>query len=195
MREDEPILNVVGDRVALGPLRRDLLVLYSRWANDFQVNSTVTPELRPLTLESEEKWYDRAVANEHLARFTIYVCDAWRPIGITSLYDVNHQNGTATFGILIGERDCWGQGYGTEATRLMLDYGFTVLGLNNVMLSVRSWNERGIRAYERAGFKLIGRRRQSVRFGRRAHDEVLMDCIASEFTSPLLQQQLLPDAT
>ena len=95
--------------------------------------------------------------------------------------------------ILIGERDCWGHGYGTEATQLVLDYGFTVLGLHNIMLSVRDWNTRGIRAYERAGFKRIGSRRASVRFGGRAYDEVLMDCVASEFKSPHLARLLAPE--
>jgi RimJ/RimL family protein N-acetyltransferase len=193
MRDDEPILNIVGDRVALGPLRHDLLVLYSRWANDFVVNSTVTPLLRPLSLESEEKWYERAVSNEQMARFTIYERNDLRPIGITSLYDINHQNRTATFGILIGERECWGHGYGTEATQLVLDYGFTVLGLHNITLSVRDWNGRGIRAYERAGFKRIGIRRESIRFAGRAYDEVLMDCIATEFKSPYLAKLLAPE--
>jgi RimJ/RimL family protein N-acetyltransferase len=193
MHDDQPILNIVGERVSLGPMRRDLLTLYSRWANDFQVNSTVTPQLRPLTMESEEKWYDRAVTNEQLARFTIYVRDGLRPIGITSLYDINHQNRTATFGILIGERDCWGSGYGTEATQLILDYAFTVLGLHNVMLSVRDYNARGIRAYERAGFKRVGVRREAVRFAGRAFDEVLMDCVATEFKSPHLARLLAPE--
>jgi diamine N-acetyltransferase len=188
----EPILNMVGERVAIGPLRQDLLPLYSRWANDFEVMATVTPTIRPLSLESEQAWYERAVSDEQLARFTIYVREGLRPIGTTSLYGIHHGNRTATFGMLIGERECWGHGYGTEATRLMLDYGFTGLGLHNIMLSVRSWNVRGIRAYTRAGFKEIGRRREAIRLGGRAYDEVLMDCLASEFESPVLASLLLP---
>lgn len=190
--EPAPILNLLGEQVALGPLQRDLLPLYSRWANDFEVNITVTSMLRPLALESEQAWYDRAIADEHLARFTIYARDGLRPIGITSLYTIDHRNRTATFSILIGERECWGRGYGTETARLMLDYGFTVVGLHNIMLSVRSWNERGIRAYIRAGFKEIGRRREAIRIAGRAYDEVLMDCLASDFQSSILTR-LLPE--
>jgi RimJ/RimL family protein N-acetyltransferase len=191
--EPEPILNVVGERVALGPMRRDLLQLYSRWANDFKVMGTVTPTLRPLPLESEQAWYDRAVDDEQLARFTIYVREKLRPVGTTSLFGIHHGNRTATFGILIGEQECWNRGYGTEATRLMLDYGFTALGLHNIMLCVRSWNVGGIRAYERAGFKEIGRRREAIRVGGRAYDEVFMDCLACEFQSPVLGGLLLPE--
>jgi RimJ/RimL family protein N-acetyltransferase len=75
----------------------------------------------------------------------------------------------------------------------MLDYAFTILGLHNVMLTVDSYNERGIRAYTRAGFKVIGRRRESHRLGDRPFDVILMDCLASEFESPLLAN-LLPKA-
>jgi RimJ/RimL family protein N-acetyltransferase len=120
--------------------------------------------------------------------------EGFRPIGIASLYAIHQGNRTATFGILIGEQDCWGRGYGTEATRLMLDYGFNVLGLNNIMLSVRSWNERGIRAYLRAGFKEIGHRREAIRVGSHAYDEVLMDCVASEFHKSVLTP-LMPEET
>lgn len=193
MPEDcRPILNVVGERVALGPMRRDLLPLYSRWRNDFEVMRSAYPTLRPLALESDQAWYERAIANEQLARFTIYAREGLRPIGIVSLYEIHHANRTAAFGIVIGERDCWDHGYGTEATRLALDYGFNVLGLHNIMLSVRGWNVRGIRAYLRAGFKEIGRRRESIRVGSRAYDEVLMDCLASEFEGSIFSP-ILPD--
>jgi RimJ/RimL family protein N-acetyltransferase len=61
------------------------------------------------------------------------------------------------------------------------------------MLGVRSWNVRGIRAYKRAGFKEIGRRRQAIRLGGRVYDEVLMDCLASEFSDSPHFRQLLPE--
>ncbi|HZQ35151.1 MAG TPA: GNAT family protein, partial [Dehalococcoidia bacterium] len=98
---------------------------------------------------------------------------------------------TAEFVIFIGQRDEWGKGYGTETTRLLLDYGFTALGLHNVMLKAFSYNERGIRAYLRAGFKEIGRRREAHWFAGKPYDVVYMDCLAGEFQSPVLRR-LLP---
>ena len=73
----------------------------------------------------------------------------------------------------------------------MLDYAFSALGLHNVMLRAFAFNERAIRAYVRAGFREIGRRRESHRLGNRVFDEVLMDCLATDFRSPVLQS-LLP---
>jgi RimJ/RimL family protein N-acetyltransferase len=92
------------------------------------------------------------------------------------------------FAIAIGEKECWGRGYGTEVTQLMLDYGFNVLGLHNIMLTVFSINRRGIRAYLRAGFREIGRRREAVERGGQLLDIVYMDCLATEFESPVLQR-------
>lgn len=185
-----PILNITGERVALGPIRRDLLPLYQRWIDDWEVTRTLSHPLRPVTLEAEESWYQGAAMDGRGAMFTIYERDTLRPIGNTGLEDINHQHRTAVFGILIGEKDCWGKGYGTETARLMLDYGFTALGLHNIMLQVFAYNERGIRAYRRAGYREIGRRRQAHILGSEAHDIILMDCLASEFESPILKRLL-----
>lgn len=185
----DPIINIRGDLVALGPIRRDLLPLYQRWINDWEVTRTLGQQLRPMTWEAEEAWYAAAAIGSDV-QFQIYERATMRPIGTSGLHDINHQHATATCGILIGEKDCWGKGYGTETARLLLDYGFTALGLHNIMLQVYAYNERGIRAYTRAGYKEVGRRRQSLRRAGQAHDIILMDCLATEFESPVLRQLL-----
>jgi diamine N-acetyltransferase len=190
----QPIFNIVGTSVALGPPRRDLLAVYLRWVNDFEVTRTLAIGMRPTSWEAEEAWYERVTTSVHDVFFTIYERASLRPIGGTGLHNLDYANRTAEFGILIGEKDCWGKGYGTEATSLMLDFGFTALGLHNIMLRVFSFNERGLRAYTRAGFRIIGRRRQARRFGTHAYDEIYMDSLATEFQSPVLHR-LLPPAS
>ncbi|HET7093865.1 MAG TPA: GNAT family protein [Thermomicrobiales bacterium] len=182
---EAPLINIVGERVALGPLRRDLLPLYARWINDFAVTRTMLFPPGPMTLDAETAWYDGAATGEARS-FTIYQRDGWRPIGTLDLRDIDHRNRTAEFGIMIGEGDARGKGFGTEATRLALDYAFTALGLNNVMLTVYEFNHAGRRAYEKAGFRLIGRRRQARRHLGRSWDVLFYDCLASEFDSPVL---------
>jgi RimJ/RimL family protein N-acetyltransferase len=186
---EPPILNITGEKVALGPARRDLVPLYQKWMNDFEVIRTLGARLRPMTREAEEAWFDQTSKNDLL--FTIYERATLRPIGNTGLDGIDHFHRTAEFGILIGERECWGKGYGTETTRLMLDYGFTTLGLHNVMLTAYSFNERGLRAYTRAGFREMGRRREAFRLGGQAYDVVYMDCLATEFESPALRPLIL----
>lgn len=185
---ERPIITIEGDRVALGPLRRDLIPLYQKWLNDPEVGRTLGASLRPLTVEDEQQWYEGTVGTKDAAHFQVYVRDGWRPIGVTQLGEIDHQHRTAEFGILIGEKDCWDQGYGTETTRLLLDYAFNVLGLHNVLLRVYDFNARGIRAYEKAGFKLIGHQRQARRLGGEPHNTIMMDAIATEFDSPVLRR-------
>lgn len=180
-------VNMRGEKVVLGPLQRELLPLLSRWANDFAVSALAGDSLRPVAWESIVAEFEQDVkADAHrVVIFTIYEATTMRPVGTTSLNRIDHTQGTAMYGITIGDKDAWGKGYGTETTVLMLDYAFNVLGLHNVMLEVYGFNERAVRAYTRAGFETVGRRREAHRMGQQRHDVILMDCTASTFHSPL----------
>src|SRR6266545_7703884 len=176
--EPEPLLLVRGKRVGLGALRRELIPAYHRWRSDAEVmrgqGSTDVS-----TIEAVQAWYDQATSpGGREVHFTVYDLTDLTPVGTTLLVRIDHRQGTAEFGILIGERR--GQGLGTEATRLTLDWGFTVLGLHNIMLGVAAWNQRAIWVYAKVGFRELGRRRGAgVTMGRR-YDAVFMDLLASE---------------
>jgi RimJ/RimL family protein N-acetyltransferase len=88
--DDQPILNVVGQKVALGPLRRDLLPLYQRWINDFEVTRTLLIGPRSITAEAEAAWFDQAASNAQEVTFTIYERASLRPIGNTGLHQIDH---------------------------------------------------------------------------------------------------------
>jgi diamine N-acetyltransferase len=177
----EPVLNLVGERVALGPIQKSLLPLFHRWINDFEVVQGLTTGLRPLSIEMEQVWYDAAIKKSDSVYFVIYERETKQPIGITDLHNIDHVHGTAEFGIIIGEKSCWGRGYGTEVTALILEYGFKILDLHNIWLRVFSFNERARRAYLSAGFKEIGRLREAVRYCGKRYDVILMESLASEF--------------
>lgn len=192
-----PIINIRGERVALGPLRRGLIPLYLRWTNDFTVMRTFGLPI-PRTPEHETfgggAYYERMLTSEGAVWFTIYEAATLRPIGHTDLFDIDWRNRTATFGIMIGEADCRGKGYGTETTRLMLDYAFTALSLHSVMLTVAEYNVAGRHAYERAGFREWGRRRECRMRAGRLYDLIYMECLSTDFTSPVLAAILTPES-
>jgi diamine N-acetyltransferase len=176
--DEQPGFVVEGERVALGPLRMDLVPAYQRWDNDLEA-LTANGRAVPFTLEAQRERIAGFNGKPDSCDFTVYDRSDQAPIGYSSLSHIDHRNGTADFGILLGERR--DQGLGTEASKLTLDWGFTVLGLHNIMLGVASWNERAIRVYTKLGFREVGRRRDAgVTMGRRC-DAVFMDLLASEF--------------
>lgn len=187
-----PTVNIVGDRLALGPLRRDLIPVYQRWSNDFAVTRTLRSS-GPTTIEQVAASFDQLGGDERSHNFTIYERDGWRPIGNVALVDIDWRARTAEFVLFIGESDCRGKGCGTEATRLMLDHAFTALGLHSVWLRVYAFNLAGQRAYEKVGFRVIGRRRECQLMGGKLWDVVYLDCLASEFASPWLHTVFAPD--
>lgn len=172
----DPILNMRGETVGLGPLRAELMDTYQRWLNDFDLLSMVDRRFRPLTADWIEAWYDRQSrgSGDSLV-FTIWDLATMTPIGNTALQDIDSRTRTAEFGIFIADPEFRGGGRGTEATELMLRFAFDNLALENVMLRVYEYNERALSVYQRVGFREIGRRRGAQRHRGRSWDIVLMD--------------------
>jgi RimJ/RimL family protein N-acetyltransferase len=88
---------------------------------------------------------------------------------------------SATFGILIGDPAYLDRGYGTEASTLLLDYAFAVLGYHKINLDVFEYNARAQAMYEKLGFVLEGRRRENHWSRGRFWDEILMGVTAEEW--------------
>ncbi len=196
MSDERPVVNIVGEKVALGPFTRDLLPAYHRWHNDFTMWRTEWPVgAQPMTMDQVTAWYEGWAKSpaERRIDFAVYKLDGWAPIGMTSLHDLDWRAHTAEFGITIGEPSERGKGYGTEAAGLTLDYAFTALALHNVALTALEFNLGGLRAYTKAGFREYGRRREAVVMNGRRWDIVYMDCLASEFESSVLAQVFKPD--
>jgi RimJ/RimL family protein N-acetyltransferase len=160
-------------------MRRDLIPLYCRWNNDFATTRTLARS-QPLTIEAMTAAYDAALDADDCVDFTIYERATNHPIGSAYLHDIDFRNRTAEFGIVIGEANARGKGYGTETARLMLMYAFTTLGLAHVMLRVYSFNYAGLRAYEKAGFRVVGTRRQSHLIGGRLWDVIFMEATSDK---------------
>lgn len=193
-QQEQPLINIVGVKVALGPFDRKLIPLFSRWDNDFEVSIFSGDPLVPKPKDVTEAEYDKYNKERHhdSVDFIIYDYALMKPIGMIGLRHIYPRSQSAEMGILIGEKDYWSKGFGTEAVRLILDYGFTVLGLHNIMLSTYGYNERSIQAYMHAGFRMVGLRREAHRWGTKRYDEVIMDCIATEFETPLKRILTLP---
>jgi RimJ/RimL family protein N-acetyltransferase len=191
-KADAPIINFQGDRVGLGPIRREYIPLYQRWMNDFETTRFLEIQPRPMTLEQESAWYEDASTGDGII-FTIYELASGRPIGNCDIQNLSLRHRRAEVGIVIGEPDARGRGYGTEAMRLLADYAFNVLNLHSLMLWTYEYNIAGQRCYAKVGFQEVGRRRASRWFDGRYWDDIAMDLLSSEFESPVLRALLDPN--
>jgi diamine N-acetyltransferase len=188
MDSHDPDYLVVGDKVALGPLRPDLAATYARWMNQLDVRHGLA-EMGIASPQSQEKWIQErlemgAKREPDGVEFTIYDRADATAVGTVGLFKIVHAHGTADFGIALGERR--GQGLGTEAARLVLDFAFHVLQLRNVMLEALEWNVAGLTAYERAGFRRIGVRRGASSSRGQRTNVVFMDAVPEDFGTSVL---------
>lgn len=190
----DPIQMITGERVSLGPFTSDLVPHYQRWMNDFRMLRTLrgTGPV-PMTAESARQTVEQIASQPDAAPFVIYERDGMRPVGTTVIVDIDYRNRTGRYGIEIGEPTARGKGIGTETSILMLDYAFTVLGLSNVLLTVSELNIGGRRAYERAGYREFGRRRKSRWAAGDFCDDIYMECLATDFISPVLRAIYAPE--
>lgn len=183
-----PVITVEGDKVALGPIRRDLIPLYHRWITDLSTNRFLLARSASMTLDAEIEWFDGVSKQSNIAMFTIYELPDYRPIGNVDLHKIDATNRSAELGIMIGEANARGRGLGTEAVRLVCDIGFNVLELNSISLVTFGWNVAGQKAYVKAGFREIGRRREARWFNGRYWDDIWYDLLRSEFESPVVRR-------
>ena len=185
--------SIAGERVALGPIEAETMPLFYRWFNDMELLRTAGIGNGPWPMERVEAWCKRFNGNDGEAWFMVFERESGSPIGFAGLRDIDERHGTAEYAISIGEASARGQGFGTEATRLMLDYAFVARGLHSVLLDVAAYNPGGIRAYAKAGFREIGRRREADVMGGKRWDIVYMQALATEFESPVLGGVFVPD--
>lgn len=172
-----------GDRVRLRAVSPEDLPVFMNWLNDPEVIEGLNL-YRPISLKDEEKWYERLLEMQLDERpFVIEVEEGedWKPIGTMGLSEIKWRERSAEFGIMIGEKNYWDQGYGSEATRLMLDHAFGILNLNRVFLRVFETNQRAIPAYQKIGFITEGQLRQADYRGGKYLDVLIMSVLKKEW--------------
>ncbi|MDQ5823855.1 MAG: GNAT family N-acetyltransferase [Chloroflexota bacterium] len=188
-----PVINILGEKVALGPYDKGIVETYHRWVNDFDTLRLGGLPIKPRTLEQQIASFERWGTESDEVWFLMYEVATWRPVGWTGIQHIDLHHRSAEFGITIAEPDARGRGYGTEAAQLVLDYAFTACGLHSVYLTTAAYNIAGQRAYKKAGFREAGRLRESDFMGGKFWDLIYMDCLATEFTSPVLARTFLPE--
>jgi len=172
---------LTGDRVVLRPHAAENIRAFQRWYSDPEVVRLTRYQDGPMRRDEIDRFFAaRALGADSLA-MAIHVGETGRLIGTCALSQLDSDNGSALFHITIGEKDAWGQGFGTEATRLMVDHAFRALNLHRVALTVFAFNDRAIRSYRSVGFVVEGRAREAIWREGRWWDEISMSLLDSEW--------------
>ena len=152
-----------------------------KWVNDREVTLWLTSLRYPVSRKDEQKWIDDAPTNSFGdVRLAIETKDG-KHIGGINLHRVNPEDRKAGLGIMIGEKDHWSNGYGTDAIKTLLSFAFDEMNLHRVWLHVFADNERAMACYQKCGFREEGRLRQEVYQDGRYYDVVLMGVLETEF--------------
>lgn len=162
--------------------RADVEQLY-KYRNDPEFQRQLVGVSAGYSHKDLEDWidYHRKVANEEL--WAIADAQSDQCVGQVGLYQINHRDRTAEFGIGIGFEEFQGGGNGTAVTRYVVDFGFRQLGLNKITLTVNSDNARAIAVYSRVGFQRDGLLRQEVWKDGAFLDVVVMSLLRDEWIS------------
>lgn len=132
-----------------------------RWVNDREVTATLGNRFMWSLAAEEEHLRQRAPKRPSFEEqvFAIETKDG-RHIGNLGLHGISPENRGCELGIVIGEKDCWSHGYGTDAILTALRFAFGELSLHRVELHAHADNERGLACYRKCGFVEEARLRQ-----------------------------------
>lgn len=178
---------LLGDRIYLSPRNSEDVELFTEWLNDFEITDYTGRSGMLTTLTGEKKYLEDNSSSE--ATFVIVTIEDNKMIGTVSLEDINTINRTATLGIFIGDKNYRDKGYGTESIKLILEYGFKYMNLNNIKLDLMAFNTRALKCYEKCGFKEYGRRRKCEFVNGKYYDSISMDILAEEFEGDFIRNK------
>jgi len=120
------------------------------------------------------KKYSNRITIEGNYNFAIEDIETNKYIGGCGIQNVNWLARVATVGIMIGDKDYWGKGYGTDAMKVLINFIFNDMNINKIRLGTFSFNERAIKSYEKCGFKVEGILKNEIFKDGKYYDEIIM---------------------
>jgi RimJ/RimL family protein N-acetyltransferase len=156
---------------------------FARWDNDVDYLRHLTSSpIMPGSARKIKEIIEKTQSEDpNTIEFSVRTLVDDKMIGFIAFDGIDWQHGDTSIGIGIGHPAYRGKGYGTDAMRVMLRYGFQELNLYRVQLNVFSYNDRAIRSYQKAGFSVEGRQRGMLRRDGRRWDFVYMSVLHNEW--------------
>lgn len=173
---------LVGERVLLRPFGpADAAAMHASTLDEESMRLTGTR--RTFTPEEIRAWCEKIATAEGRVDLAVVAKDGGEFLGEVVLNEIDEENLDANFRIALAAERYFGRGYGTEAARLMVRYGFEALGLHRIELEVFAFNPRAVRVYEKLGFRHEGRKRRAHFQDGAWHDVLLMGLLRDEFAA------------
>ncbi|MFZ1470309.1 MAG: GNAT family protein [Paracoccaceae bacterium] len=174
------VMILTGERVGLSLLQAQDVPTIAQWNQDLDFTARLGVPGEAHTLEARQDFYERnSRITDSSAEFSIIALDSGQLVGFGGLFDITHAM-TATMFVGIGDPARRKKGFGTEASRLICEYGFFFRSLHSIKVEVHAYNAEARRLYERLGFKIVGRLRGVNLLKSRRYDEVIMDLLHCE---------------
>ena len=182
---------IIGDRIYLSPkgVSDDEITKFTEWMNDFQITDYTGRSSQIMTWQNEKEYLENATKNNDNKGFNIIDLKSDKLIGTVGLAHFNYIARSAVLGIFIGDSDFRNNGYGTEAIRLLLEYGFKYLNLHSIRLDLLSINERAHKCYLKCGFKDTGCSREAIFLNGKYYDRLHMDILENEFDGDYIRNK------
>ena len=155
---------------------------FRRWLNDQEI-ARYMGDRYPLPAEAAAARSQAATMGSFESVRLAIETKGGQHIGGVNIFDSSPEVRSAQIGVLIGEREYWSRGYGSDAVRTALRFAFDEMNLNRVFLQVWSFNERAIAAYRKLGFTEEARMRDDVYTMGGYHDNVIMSILRDEFAA------------
>jgi len=170
-RRIDDVVSMRSKRLYLRPPTKQDIPAFLRWINDSEVTQFLQAYY-PIFEADELEWLDKLQKSKENIVFVIVDAKTKKPIGTMGIHRINWKDRIATTGALIGEKNYWGKGYGSEAKMLLLSYAFNTLNLRKICSAVISFNERS-KAYSlKCGYKVEGVLKQHIFKNGRYWDEI-----------------------
>jgi diamine N-acetyltransferase len=185
MPKDEKVKTVerkplVGERILLRPFSKRDLPHIQRWSTDAELRKLIG-RVAPMSEAEAERFYKDLRVDKDRIWFVIVLKRNNRVIGEAGLLRMFRPWRNTDMTIIIGEKDAWGKGYGTEAGHLLLDYAFNRLGFHRISIGVVGFNKRALRFWESLGFKKEGVERDEYFYDNVYSDGIMMSILENEF--------------
>ena len=143
---------ITDKKITLRKIRKGDLATCVRWLSDPEVTKFLSDSVKNVTDEQELEWFNFIDSSANDMVFALIAKKDRVYIGNCGLHKIDWQQRTCEFGIFIGEQSYWNRGYGTDATRAIVDFVFKNLKLEKIRLLVYEYNPRAIKVYKSCGF-------------------------------------------